>query len=144
MDRSNARDGWTLVELVAVLALLGGAVAILAPRFGRGPSAADAALAAVRDLDARARAMASNGHAVRLSADGSVLRLATSSGAVLAQRDPAAGAVVELHSTNADAMTPVTFSPAALVDDYSVRVRIEGDVFAIRVDGITGHMEVSE
>lgn len=140
--------GWSLLELLAVLALLGSVLVVVAPRTAQRTPEQDrlAVEAIVRDLDARARAQVALGRQASLNVREGQLVLTDGNSEAVAMRPLPEGVTASVSSGSRDDATrdrqPVEFRPGDLLGHYVVHVQNDSGTSELRVSRATGAIEV--
>lgn len=131
--------GWSLLELLAVLALLGTVLVVVAPRTAQRTPEQDrlAVEAIVRDLDARARAQVALGGQASLTVREGQLVLTDGNNEAVAMRPLPHGVMASIDSDPA-----VMFRPGDLLGHYVVHVHNDSGETTFRVSRATGAIEV--
>lgn len=140
--------GLTLIELLAVVVLLGLVMALGAPRLASSAGAAEmtAFEAAWRDLDAKARLLARNGHpmvTLRLMPDQRALVLQRGRDERVSSAAVPPTMSVELRRGGSESVSVITFDARGCSPDYTVRIGVtDGPLHrSWRAAGLTGWIE---
>lgn len=131
--------GWSLLELLAVLALLGSVLVVVAPRTAQRMPEQDrlAVEAIVRDLDARARAQVALAGQASLAVREGLLVVDDGNDEPIAMRPLPNGVTASIVSGPA-----VVFRPGVSIGRYIVHVRNDSGTTEFHVSRATGAIEV--
>jgi general secretion pathway protein H len=145
--RSTSGDGFTLVEVVCVLAIIALLAAILLPAMPRGTSRARleayaieiaALLRADRNAAIRRHAQA----VVRVDAADRTVLSGTSARAVRVARDVAFGALLAERCNDRPAFSSISFFSSGMSCGGTIVLTRPGASFEIRVNWLTGGIEI--